>query len=298
MLVTEKKQRPWIALTLIVVLTSGILYALVHRSRSDGFTAGSTVGLYFGAAGFLLMVFAAMLWVNRLFKKRWLLVPRRIWMRGHLWLGLLSAWFVLLHCGGRMGGKLEQIVYVLTIVTALTGIYGLLLQQFVPRLLNVQIDRELPQLQVDHVRMDLLRQSNKLVESICGSGLLESEMMRWRENRDGAGQLENTDDPKSHFARFYVAELRPFLNTPDPRSLRLNDRLISKQIFGQVRAFDLSAADVQCVDQIEDICERRRQLALQTRLHWHLHSWLVLHVPFSFALIALSCVHAVMSVYY
>jgi hypothetical protein len=50
--------------------------------------------------------------------------------------------------------------------------------------------------------------------------------------------------------------------------------------------------------QLEDLCEERRQLAVQVRLHHWLHGWLVVHLPAAAALLLLSVVHAVASLYY
>jgi hypothetical protein len=57
-----------------------------------------------------------------------------------------------------------------------------------------------------------------------------------------------------------------------------------------------SVGDV--VDEIQDICEERRQLAVQRRLHHWLHGWLLVHVPLSYALLLLSIVHAVVALRY
>jgi hypothetical protein len=39
-------------------------------------------------------------------------------------------------------------------------------------------------------------------------------------------------------------------------------------------------------------------LAVQKRLHLWLHTWLMVHVPISFALLVLTAVHAVLSLRY
>jgi hypothetical protein len=43
--------------------------------------------------------------------------------------------------------------------------------------------------------------------------------------------------------------------------------------------------------QLEELCERRRQLNVQNRLHFWLHNWLWLHLPLSVALIVLLVGH-------
>jgi len=49
---------------------------------------------------------------------------------------------------------------------------------------------------------------------------------------------------------------------------------------------------------LEGICEERRQLLVQRRLHLWMHGWLLVHVPLSFALLVLTAVHAVLSLRY
>jgi hypothetical protein len=50
--------------------------------------------------------------------------------------------------------------------------------------------------------------------------------------------------------------------------------------------------------QLEAICEERRELAQQKRLHHWLHGWLLVHVPLSLALLLLSAAHAVLALRY
>ena len=58
----------------------------------------------------------------------------------------------------------------------------------------------------------------------------------------------------------------------------------------------VAAHDV--LHDLEEICEERRQLLIQRRLHLWLHGWLLIHVPLSFALLVLTAVHAVLSLRY
>jgi hypothetical protein len=54
----------------------------------------------------------------------------------------------------------------------------------------------------------------------------------------------------------------------------------------------------QLLKDLEDICDERRQLLIQTRMHYWLHGWLYVHVPLSMAFLALALVHAVVSLRY
>ena len=50
--------------------------------------------------------------------------------------------------------------------------------------------------------------------------------------------------------------------------------------------------------ELEEICDERRQLADQKRLHHVMHGWLLVHVPLSMALLLLGAVHAVIALRY
>ena len=47
----------------------------------------------------------------------------------------------------------------------------------------------------------------------------------------------------------------------------------------------------ELVGQLDELCERRRQLNVQGRLHFWLHNWLWLHLPLSWALLILLAAH-------
>ena len=80
------------------------------------------------------MVYAGLLSAMRNVPSWWWIGPRQTWMRGHIWLGLLSGVLILCHSGYRWGGPLEIALWVVLIAMLMTGIYGLVLQQVLPRL--------------------------------------------------------------------------------------------------------------------------------------------------------------------
>jgi len=51
-------------------------------------------------------------------------------------------------------------------------------------------------------------------------------------------------------------------------------------------------------DDLENICEEKREIDQQARYHRILHGWLLVHIPFSYALLLLGAVHAVMALRY
>ena len=54
----------------------------------------------------------------------------------------------------------------------------------------------------------------------------------------------------------------------------------------------------EAINDVELICAEHRQLVLQQSIHKWLHYWLLVHGPISWAMMALSVVHAVMALYY
>ena len=91
---------------------------------------------------------------------------------------------------------------------------------------------------------------------------------------------------------------------PVPRDAGLLSAPQSEALFAALRGRlgllggDAPAAAAAALDRLEELCRDRRRLAEQERLHRWLHSWLLLHVPLSAALLVLSAAHVVTALYY
>jgi hypothetical protein len=94
--------------------------------------------------------------------------------------------------------------------------------------------------------------------------------------------------------KFYIDEMRPFLQLSKLQVRRLADDARASSVFANLRTL-LPAAAHNTLTDLEDICSEARQLLRQERLHRWLHGWLLLHIPLSLALILLGTVHAVMA---
>ena len=95
----------------------------------------------------------------------------------------------------------------------------------------------------------------------------------------------------------YLNDIRPFLTPALPRNGRLATPTLAKVLFQHLRT-TLAPPLQDTVTELEAICEERRQLAHQRRLHHVLHGWLLVHVPLSAALLLLAVGHAVISLRY
>jgi hypothetical protein len=100
-----------------------------------------------------------------------------------------------------------------------------------------------------------------------------------------------TEEESAPLRRFYLHEMRPFLEHPGQR---LGDAQKAASAFAGLRTL-LPAAAHASLDDLADICDEACQLERQARLHRWLHGWLLVHIPLSLALILLGAIHAVMA---
>ncbi len=94
-------------------------------------------------------------------------------------------------------------------------------------------------------------------------------------------------EPLRHF---FESTIAPFLSVEGFARSPLKHPDRSAAMFADLRTKLDPRANV-AVDSLESLCEQRRQLAEQDRLHFWLHNWLLVHLPLSIALIALMVVH-------
>jgi hypothetical protein len=76
--------------------------------------------------------------------------------------------------------------------------------------------------------------------------------------------------------------------------MRLGQTAQAQKLFQQFRVL-LPPELHSNLDDLENICEEKRQLDKQSRLHKILHGWLLVHIPLSYALLLLGAVHAVVA---
>ena len=107
--------------------------------------------------------------------------------------------------------------------------------------------------------------------------------------------VEVTEEARTQLREFYAHRMRPFLNAPaERRSSPLADAPQAAGLFEELR-LRLPPELHDTLKDLESICEEERQLTRQAQLHRVLHAWLLVHVPLSYALLALAAVHAVIA---
>jgi len=174
MLLLDPQQRRrnlrWLIGCLVITGCAIAVYGW-YAVRTPRWPGGSSPpGLLFGILGGLIILFEFALWPRKSkYVRAWRLLGRtQHWMRAHIWLGLLSVPLVLMHTGFLWGGWLSTTFAVLYILVILSGIYGLVMQYIIPRMLLHQIPAETIYSQIPHVCEMLLEDSDDLIRAACG----------------------------------------------------------------------------------------------------------------------------------
>jgi hypothetical protein len=163
----DRTQRGWAVGSLLFLAVSTVAYVVYAISAPAGPKGGSVAGLTFGVIGFAFMIFAALLGARKRVPT-WRVGRAQAWMRGHLWLGLLALPLIFFHGGFHFGGTLTQVLMWMLILTVGSGVFGAVLQNYLPRVMTVDVPLETIYDEIAHVRVQLLEEADRAVESVCG----------------------------------------------------------------------------------------------------------------------------------
>src|ERR1700719_4660969 len=163
----DKTQRGWALASLTILAISAPVYVLYSFESPQGPRGGSTIGLIFGVVGFGFMIFSALLGARKRVPT-WRIGRAQAWMRGHLWLGLLSLSMILFHGGFHFGGTLTSVLMWLLMITVASGVIGAALQHYVPRVMTTDVKLETIYDEIGNVQKLLREEADRGVEAICG----------------------------------------------------------------------------------------------------------------------------------
>jgi hypothetical protein len=304
--IIDRSHRLWAAACGALLLVAAAAYVPYHLGSLNGPSGGSLAGLIYGFVGYGFMLFAGALGA-RARRPTWRLGRAETWLKGHVWLGLLAFPLILFHGGLALGGPLTFTLMVLFAIVTASGVLGVVLQSILPRTMMDRVPLETIYEQVDHVLEQLRAEADRLVRSATDPEADVTVTMMpgrraapaVRRARIGAGPAPVVPPPAEarSLREFYDAELRPFLHDQAGRSVALGSSAKAAVVFAQLRT-RVPPALHPVVEELEAMCEERRQLRLQVRLHYLLHGWLLAHVPLSLGLLLLSAVHAVVALRY
>ena len=170
----DRTHRTWFFLSVIILAVASIGYVFYAQSTPKGASGGSLVGLAYGVVGTAMMLFAGLL-AARKKVSFWRLGSAKFWLKSHLWLGTLSFPMIMFHAGFELGGTLEKVLWGFFAVVMLTGFFGLVVQNILPRLLNSRVPLETMRAQIPYVRKRNRVISDRLVSLSCGAIPLDND---------------------------------------------------------------------------------------------------------------------------
>ena len=262
----DRTHRPWLAGTIVAFLAATIVYVAYALQTPGGPRGGTAIGLGFGIAGYALMLFEGLLGVRKKVPV-WRLGRAQTWMRGHLWLGVLTLPLIIFHAGFAYRGALTAVLMVLLVIVVVSGILGAVLQHYLPRMITTRVPMETIYEEIPHVRAQLREEAEQLVGTLA---------------------VEAEHDEKVRFREIYASSIRPYLEAPETAA---------SPLFPSLRRATPEAFH-PALEDLENICEEECQLSRQRRLYHWLHAWLLVHVPLSIALLLLGGINAVMALRY
>jgi hypothetical protein len=309
---------PWIVACLVVAALSVFWFAAASMGQADWPGGSSWPGITFGVVGGSICLFEFLLWPRKKVRT-WRIGRVQTWMRAHIWLGLLAVPLLVLHTGFRWGGLLSTVLMILFLVVIASGVWGLVLQQFIPKTMLADLPAETIFSQIPHVSAQFAEEADRMVLATCGpdeEGAASNGRVAAAEapaqflivgavrTAGGVqGKVVGTRRPMAPvpnseaLRHFFRQTVRPYLLQGKASGSVLADRSRSAGMFSEIRSLIPPAAH-EPLGVLEELCEQRRQLDRQARLHHWLHNWLWLHLPLSIALIVLMFVHVYVALKY
>jgi hypothetical protein len=181
MRITNWKHFPWLVFVCLATIAACLLYvgnfhphrmpagirlppSLIQTPTEHHTVGGTPLGLAFGAISLGIFVFAALLNLRKKIPL-WRVGTVQLWLRAHIWLTFLTIPLIILHSGFRLGGPMTTLLMVLYAVVMVSGIYGLVLQHLMPRLMKERLPAETVFEQIPHICAQLYAAAEKMRDS-------------------------------------------------------------------------------------------------------------------------------------
>lgn len=292
----DQTHKNWFIGSIVILLVAAIIYIPYDQMTIGGAAGGTVLGIVYGSVGFGFMIFAGLLSLRKRFPV-WRMGRAQSWMRGHLWLGLISYPIILLHSGFSFGhGALTFWMMVLFTVVIISGLVGAALQHYMPQMITQMVPMETIYGDSAHVLRDLQEEAERIVGDICGPVVAQSAAVSTGMSISTVVQVMDKA-AIDEMRRFYQQEMLPYLKLAGARGSVLANSNAAAGMFKNLRTL-LPGSVHEALNDLENICHEKRQIDLQARLHRILHGWLFVHIPLSYALLVMGAIHAVVALRY
>lgn len=325
-MIINRQHFGWAVFTAVATVAAALLYvgefhpgtlpfklsmpASLHRDvRETGRSVGGTpLGLIYGSVSAAIFVFAALLGLRR--KRPTLKVGRlQTWLKGHIWLTVLTIPLVLLHCGFSTGSPMTTWFLIIYAIVMVSGFYGLALQHVVPRLMKEQVPLETIFEQIPHLRQQMHEGAQEMRKALdtpppapapapVAAAPAAASLADLAAPTETAVVVEAPPDPGLQiFKQFMDESALPYLAANRGDKLLLGAQRVSDDQFRFLK-ISVNADAKDKVEQLQGWCDERRQLDLQTKLQHWLHGWLLVHIPFSVLLLIFTAWHAIAALFF
>jgi hypothetical protein len=300
MRVFNRSHVPWLIFVVLATLTALWIYlgnfqpellparfpvppSLLQKPSDHRSIGGTPLGLVLGTISLGIFVFAALLGMRK--KLPFLPVGNvQRWLRGHIWLTLLTIPLILLHSGFRLGSPMTTTLMVLYAIVMVSGTYGLILQHKLPMMMKESLPAEIVFEQIPNVRSQLCAAAEKLRHSL-------------KQQAMSAAAVVATDISQEEvLAGFIEQRLIPYLRARRGEKYRLGQAREADEIFRHLK-FRVDEIYRPRVDEMRRWCEERRLTDKEVRMQHWLHGWLFVHVPLSFLLLLMTVWHAFVTLF-
>ena len=317
-MVLNRSHLPWAVFVLVASAVAGVLFLANYHPHALPFSyslpaffgpvppmrrtyGGTPLGLFFGSISLAIFFFASALGIRK--KRRlWRIGLVQTWLRGHIWLTLLTVPLILLHCGFHFGGVMTSSLMLLYAAVMVSGLYGFGMQQFMPRLMTQALPQEVVYEQIPHIRGLLLAAADALWKELAPASGKEPAPAKAAPATTPAApadpaEIAHDEQSRAIISEFMQDDCFPYLRAPYGTRHRLSRQRLADDAF-RVLKLNVTPKWQEKAEQMQSWCSDRRQLDLQAKLHHWLHWWLVVHVPLSFALLVITVWHAWVTVAY
>lgn len=227
-----------------------------------------------------------------IFVDRWCFATRH-WMALHVYLGLAAIPLAIAHSGFHFSaGMLASWTLWLFLAVSVSGIFGLIVQQVLPRRILDEVPGESIATQIDFVARELHKSAEKLVRALtnpdppAASSELRTEPAVIPLTAGSPMSVRLKDLFREEITPYFLSES----NRPR-RRFRLASREKSRALFAQMLR-ETPAHAQENIRTLERYCNERRDLDRQWVLNACLHGWLMVHAPLTAALLVALFWHA------
>jgi hypothetical protein len=259
---------PLLFSTIIVFLIASYVFYLQYADMSGK----ATFRMIYGILGGISMLFLALYSMRKsIFRFKW--GSSQSWLQAHVYIGIISLVLIMMHFEFNVRGTYSIFLFMLYLAVFISGVLGSLIYTLVPFSLTKYGWDVKPADEIVGIMERYLKEAEKL-----------------------------TSNMSDEFRKIYQKEIYPVLQSKRTKwkylfmeEIDLIDRCKNKIEGYKERVPDSDIFDLNLMGSI--LIEKERLFFLRAKLQVQV-IWLNVHMPLSFALIAVSIVHIVSTIYY